>query len=57
VGQLDDEALFYLQSRGIGRAAARALLTYAFAAEIVGRIKIEPLRERLDKILFERFHG
>ncbi|MEB0284691.1 SufD family Fe-S cluster assembly protein, partial [Sphingomonas sp. 10B4] len=35
VGQLDDDGLFYLQSRGLSRAAARNLLTYAFAAELI----------------------
>ncbi len=42
VGQLDDEPIFYLRSRGIGEDAARSLLTYAFANDIVGRIKVAP---------------
>ena len=51
VGQLDDEALFYLRSRGIGRQAARDLLTYAFANDLVGRVRVEALRERLEQAL------
>jgi Fe-S cluster assembly protein SufD len=52
VGQLDAEAVFYLRSRGIGNEDARALLTFAFANDVVGRIKIEPLRDELEKLLF-----
>jgi len=44
VGQLDDAALFYLQSRGIARSEARALLTHAFAAELIERIPEPALR-------------
>lgn len=43
-GQLDADALFYLRSRGISEEAARALLIYAFAAESLERMKIEPIR-------------
>jgi Fe-S cluster assembly protein SufD len=56
IGQLDAESLFYLQSRGIGKQQARALLTYAFAQDIVDRIKIPALRDSLERILFEKFH-
>jgi Fe-S cluster assembly protein SufD len=52
VGQLDADALFYLRSRGIGEAEARGLLTYAFASDILGRIKVEPLRSALEDLLF-----
>ena len=51
VGQLDDEAIFYLRSRGIGRQEARDLLTYAFANDVVGRVRVESLRERLSQTL------
>jgi Fe-S cluster assembly protein SufD len=54
VGQLDDDAVFYLRSRGIGRAEARGLLTYAFASDILNRIRVAPLREYLEAHLFER---
>jgi Fe-S cluster assembly protein SufD len=53
VGQLDAEALFYLRSRGIGKDDARSLLTFAFANDILGRIKVEPLRRRLEQTLLE----
>jgi Fe-S cluster assembly protein SufD len=58
VGQLDDDAVFYLRSRGIGPEAARSLLTYAFAAEVVERVRIDAIRERLREFLFNRVpHG
>jgi len=56
IGQLDGEALFYLQSRGIGKREARRLLTYAFAQDVVDRIKVQSLRDSLERILFEKFH-
>ena len=57
IGQLDPEAIFYLQSRGIGLADARNLLILAFARDIVDRIKVAPLREQLEQILLEKLHG
>jgi Fe-S cluster assembly protein SufD len=54
VGQLDEDAVFYLRSRGIGAEAARSLLTYAFASDIVERIKVEPVRRDLEEFLFAR---
>jgi Fe-S cluster assembly protein SufD len=51
IGQLDDEALFYLRTRGIDSDDARRLLTYAFANEVIGRVHIEPLRAQLEKEL------
>ena len=56
IGQLDSEALFYLQSRGIPKSEARSLLTYAFAQDIIDRIKVQPLRESLERMLFEKLH-
>jgi Fe-S cluster assembly protein SufD len=53
-GQIDPAALFYLRSRGIGEDAARSLLTYAFASDVVGRIRVEPLRAGLGKYLRDR---
>lgn len=52
VGQLDDEQLFYLRARGIDEVTSRAWLTYAFARDIVERVRIDALRERLDDLLF-----
>ena len=51
IGQLAAEAIFYLRSRGIGREEARNLLTYAFANDIISRIKIEPIRTQLEGVL------
>lgn len=54
VGQIDDDALFYLQSRGLDLAHARQLLTYAFAAEVLERIAHAPLRALGRAALLER---
>lgn len=54
VGQLDEDAIFYLRSRGIGAEAARSLLTYAFASDVVERIKVDPVRKDLEELLFAR---
>jgi Fe-S cluster assembly protein SufD len=48
VGQLDKEALFYMQSRGIPAAEARRLVTYAFAGELLDRMEWQPARERVE---------
>jgi Fe-S cluster assembly protein SufD len=53
-GQLDPAALFYLRSRGIGEEAARALLTYAFTSDVVGRMKVEEIRARVIGFLQSR---
>jgi len=57
VGQLDSEAMFYLRTRGIGEENARMLLMYAFAAEVVGKIGIENLRDRIDDLVKKRLRG
>jgi Fe-S cluster assembly protein SufD len=57
VGRLDETAYFYLQSRGIPRDSARHLLTYAFAAEVTAEIAFAPVREALDRLVFERLGG
>ena len=54
IGQLDPQAVFYLQSRGIRREAANQLLTFAFANDIVSQIRIKSIRARLEKTLFQR---
>jgi len=56
-GPLDERHLFYLKSRGLDAGEARRLLTYGFAAEIIGRMEIAPLREQLDRIVRERVWG
>jgi len=55
VGQLDKEAVFYLRSRGIGLQRARNMLTYAFAEKVIERIHNQPLRERIDGLILQRF--
>jgi Fe-S cluster assembly protein SufD len=56
VGQLDAESIFYLRSRGVGLAEARSLLTYAFANDIVSRIKVAAVREELERSLLQAHH-
>ena len=51
VGQLDEEALFYLRARGIGSHEARGMLIRSFAGEIVDRVKVVALRARLEGML------
>lgn len=55
VGQLDSEEVFYLQSRGLSVDAARSLLTYAFAAEVIARIPIASVRQQLQDAVLQ--HG
>ena len=54
VGALNENMLFYLQTRCIPRAAARRFLTYAFAAEVVAEVALEPVRAELDRLVQER---
>lgn len=54
IGQIDEQAMFYLRSRGIGEDEARNLLVYAFASEIVDRMKIEPVKEYVRRALFQQ---
>jgi Fe-S cluster assembly protein SufD len=57
VGQLDDNALFYMQSRGIDKRQARLMLMFGFAHEVIQNIKVEPLRERMDNLVMQRLKG
>ena len=54
VGQLDPDALFYLRSRALSEAQARRLLIHAFAADLLGHVKVEAIRRQLDALLLER---
>ena len=54
IGQLDPAQIFYLRSRGIDEAAARILLTFAFAEDVIQSVKYLPLRQRLEHILVGR---
>jgi Fe-S cluster assembly protein SufD len=57
VGQLDQEALYYMRTRGISKEEARLLLMYAFAHEIVDQIDVQPLKERIDGLVNMRLRG
>ena len=57
VGQLDDKALFYMRQRGIPEAEARMLLMQAFVGEVIGKVSLEPLRDRLNRLVEKRFRG
>jgi Fe-S cluster assembly protein SufD len=57
VGQLDTEAMFYLRSRGIGEKEARHLLMYAFANDIVSKISIPVLKDRIIDLVDKRLKG
>ena len=56
IGYLDSDSIFYLRSRGIDEAAARNILTYAFANDVVNRILNEPIREYVNQILNTRLN-
>lgn len=55
-GPVDEEQVFYLQSRGLSLEAARHLMTYAFAADVTRRIKVGPVRERIEDYMANQ-HG
>ena len=55
-GQLDEEAVFYMQARGLSKDSARSLLLYAFATEVLETVEIEPVKAYLEKIISDRLH-
>ena len=57
IGQVDNDSLFYLQSRGINKREARLMLMFGFAHEVIQNIKVEPLRERMDNLVMQRLKG
>ena len=57
VGQIDEEALFYLRARGIDESKARLMMMNAFTHEVVNEIKLEPLRDRIDELVDKRLKG
>ena len=57
VGQLNDAALFYMQQRGISRKEAKLLLEFAFINEVIDKMSLEPLRDRLHYLVEKRFRG
>lgn len=56
-GQLDENALFYMQSRGIPREEARMLLSVAFTADVIDHVRMDALKDRLHKLVEKRFRG
>jgi Fe-S cluster assembly protein SufD len=56
IGQLQEDELFYLESRGINPKLARNLLTYGFAKEVIERIGIESIKRELDEAVLNRLH-
>lgn len=56
IGQMDRDAIFYLRSRGIAEESARALLLLAFAGENLQRMRVEPIRKRLEEIVAQWFN-
>lgn len=57
IGRLDEDALFYLRSRGLAAGEARRLLTLAFASEVLTGVSSEPLRRRLENLVHQRLAG
>jgi Fe-S cluster assembly protein SufD len=57
VGQIDEEALFYLRARGIGESQARLMLMNAFSYEVVRQIRVEALRDRISELVDKRLRG
>jgi Fe-S cluster assembly protein SufD len=56
IGQLDDKAIFYLRSRGIPEKEAKALMLYAFGNEVIEKIKIPELKERITRIIAKKLN-
>jgi Fe-S cluster assembly protein SufD len=56
VGQIDEEELFYLETRGIHPCLGRNLLTYGFAEEVIGKIKIDSIKAQLDELVLNRLN-
>lgn len=56
IGQLDEEAVFYLQSRGIDKATAQGMMLYAFTAETLKTISNDTLKAYVDSLISERLH-
>jgi Fe-S cluster assembly protein SufD len=56
IGQMDDDAKFYLKSRGIGEEASKGILLHAFASDVIISVKIESVRNYIEKIITEKFN-
>lgn len=56
IGQMDDDAKFYLKSRGIGEEASKGILLHAFASDVITSIKMESVRNYIEKLITEKFN-
>ena len=56
IGQLNDEAIFYLQQRGVKKENALSMLRYAFAADVFNNISIDSVRLKVDQLVMEKFN-
>jgi Fe-S cluster assembly protein SufD len=56
-GQLDENALFYMRTRGIPYDEAKLLLKYAFTTDVIDTISLDPLRDRMRMLVEKRFRG
>ena len=54
IGQLDESAMFYMQARGIPKKEARALLTYAFANNVLASVKIPSVKSRINRLIAKK---
>ena len=57
IGQLNEESVFYLRSRGIDEVTAKRMLIHAFAGEIIERIQCDSAREEIDKLVWDRLEA
>ena len=57
VGQLDEDALYYLRTRAIDEPTARSLLTYAFAGDVISRFSLKPIRRHVENVLSKKLFG
>jgi Fe-S cluster assembly protein SufD len=55
IGQLDNDAMFYLKTRGIGEEKSKAILLHAFASDVIKTIKIEPVKDYMEEIISRKF--
>ena len=56
-GQLDEDALFYMRSRGVNEKEAKLLLMHAFTKEVISHLDVIPLQERIDNMVNQRLRG
>jgi len=56
-GQIDENALFYMRTRGLSEEEARLLLKFAFTADVLDNIRLDPLKDRMKLLIEKRFRG